>query len=156
MIHKLQSVKAEENLIISAVFFDGTVKKYDVKQLFEVYPQLKELENSTLFDNVKVDTGGYGVSWNDSLDLEAETIWENGILVERSKPSPMLEIATRMAYARAIAGITQKQLAERTGIYQSEISKIERGIGNPSVDTLQRLAEGMDMIIDIQFVKKEK
>ena len=52
-------------------------------------------------------------------------------------------------------GMTQKQLSEKTGIYQAEISKIERGIGNPSLSTLQRLAAGLDMHLDIRFVSSK-
>ncbi len=52
--------------------------------------------------------------------------------------------------------MTQKQLAERTGIYQADISKIERGIGNPSLSTLKRLAEGLGMEIQINFMAKKE
>ena len=45
--------------------------------------------------------------------------------------------------ARCNADITQKQLAELTGIDQSDISKIERGVANPSVSTLERIAEAV-------------
>ena len=31
-----------------------------------------------LFDQVKVDVGGYGISWNDDLDLSCEELWING------------------------------------------------------------------------------
>ena len=49
--------------------------------------------------------------------------------------------------ARKKCNMTQKELAEKTGIDQSDISKIERGSANPSLSTLKRLAEGMDMIL---------
>ena len=48
-------------------------------------------------------------------------------------------------------GLTQKQLAERTGIYQADISKIERGLSNPSLLTLERLAKGLGMKMTIDF-----
>ena len=53
--------------------------------------------------------------------------------------------------ARKQSGLTQKQLAERTGIAQADISRLERGIGNPSLKTLHRLAEGMGMRLKIDF-----
>lgn len=84
MMHKIKSVKTKDNLIIIATFMDGTVKEYDISALFSALPQLKELkENKALFHNVKMDVGGYGIFWNDELDLEAETIWEDGIEVEK-------------------------------------------------------------------------
>ena len=46
---------------------------------------------------------------------------------------------------------TQKQLAEKTGIYQADISKIKRELNNPSIGTLQRLADGMGLQIEINF-----
>ena len=52
-------------------------------------------------------------------------------------------IIQAMITARQKTGMTQKQLAERTGIHQSDISKLERGNGNPSLRTLSRLAEGL-------------
>ena len=54
--------------------------------------------------------------------------------------------------ARKIAGITQKELAERTGINQADISKLENGNGNPSLRTLQRLAAGLGKTLKIEFV----
>ena len=56
--------------------------------------------------------------------------------------------------ARISQNITQKELAERTGIAQTEISKLENGTRNPSIKLLQRLAEGMDMVLNISFAPK--
>ena len=83
MIHRIKSVEAKENYIIEAVFYDGQLVHYDVKQLFVTFPVFRIFElDQILFGAVKVDQGGYGVSWNDELDLDAETIWENGVLIE--------------------------------------------------------------------------
>ncbi len=60
-------------------------------------------------------------------------------------------IMQAMIDARQENGITQKQLSERTGISQSDISKFERGGGNPSIKTLKRLANGLGMRIKIEF-----
>jgi len=56
--------------------------------------------------------------------------------------------------ARKAQNITQKQLAERTGIHQADISKIERGIANPSLNTLRRLADGLNMDLQLKFVPR--
>ena len=57
-----------------------------------------------------------------------------------------------MIDARKSSGLTQKQLSEKTGIAQADISKLESGNGNPSVRTLQRLAAGMGMRVKIEFL----
>ncbi|MCC8028769.1 MAG: helix-turn-helix domain-containing protein [Lachnospiraceae bacterium] len=56
-----------------------------------------------------------------------------------------------MIDARRETGMTQKQLAEKTGISQSDISKFESGSGNPSIKTLRRLAAGLGMRLKIEF-----
>ena len=57
-----------------------------------------------------------------------------------------------MIDARAEKGLTQKELSERSGIAQGDISKMENGNANPSVRTLQRLANAMGKTLKIEFV----
>ena len=66
---------------------------------------------------------------------------------------PEFAIIQAMIDARKESGLTQKELSERTGIAQSDISKLEHGNANPSLRTLQRLAEGMGMKLKIEFVR---
>ena len=64
---------------------------------------------------------------------------------------PEFSIIQAMIDARKASGLTQKELSERTGIAQSDISKLENGSANPSIKTLQRLAAGMGMTMKIEF-----
>ena len=57
--------------------------------------------------------------------------------------------------ARTSQNLTQKELSIRTGIDQSEISKLENRIRNPSIILLQRLADGLGMVLDISYRPKE-
>lgn len=66
---------------------------------------------------------------------------------------PEFSIMQAMIDARRESGLTQKQLAERTGITQADISRLEKGGANPSLRTLQRLAAGMGMRLNLQFVR---
>lgn len=68
---------------------------------------------------------------------------------------PELAIAQAMIDSRKEHGLTQKQLSERTGIAQADISRLERGNANPSLRTLQRLAAGMGMNVRIEFVENK-
>ena len=65
---------------------------------------------------------------------------------------PQLSIMQEVIDARKESGLTQQQLAERTGISQADISKLENGNANPSLKTLQRLASAMDKKLKISFV----
>ena len=63
-----------------------------------------------------------------------------------------LAIIQALIDARLQTGMTQKELSEKTGIAQGDISKLERGNSNPSIRTLQRLAAGMGMSIQLKFI----
>ena len=65
---------------------------------------------------------------------------------------PEFAIMQALIDARRASGLTQKQLSEITGIAQADISKLEKGNGNPSLRTLQRLATGMGTSLKIEFV----
>lgn len=67
---------------------------------------------------------------------------------------PELAVMRAIADARAEQNLTQKQVAERTGIAQTEISKLENGTRNPSIKLLQRLADGLGYTLKIEFVPK--
>ena len=64
---------------------------------------------------------------------------------------PEFSVIEAILKARQESGLTQKQLSERTGIAQAEISKLENGSRNPSIKLLQRLAAGMRMNLKIVF-----
>ena len=67
---------------------------------------------------------------------------------------PEYEIISSLIDARKSNNVTQKQLSEATGIAQSDISKIENGSANPTLKLLQRLAEGLNMSLKVEFVPK--
>ena len=69
---------------------------------------------------------------------------------------PEFAIIQAMIDARKTTGLTQKQLSELTGIAQGDISRIENGNANPSLNTLKRLATAMDMSLKIEFTPVEK
>ena len=68
---------------------------------------------------------------------------------------PEFTIVQALMEARKNVGMTQKQLSERTGISQSDISKLENGDGNPSLKTLKRLASAMNMNLKLEFTPIE-
>lgn len=69
---------------------------------------------------------------------------------------PEMDVIRALIDARTAKQLTQKQLAEKTGIHQADISKIENGTRNPSINLLKRLADGMDMVLKIEFVREQK
>ena len=68
---------------------------------------------------------------------------------------PEINVIRAIIEARISQNLTQKELAEKTGIAQTEISKLENGTRNPSIKLLQRLADGMGMVLKVSFIPKE-
>lgn len=64
---------------------------------------------------------------------------------------PEMDVIRAMVEARISQNLTQKELAERTGINQADISKLENGTRNPSLKLLKRLAAGMGMRLRLVF-----
>ena len=156
MAHRIKTVIPLENCMLSVIFQNGVEKKFDLYKMCDSFPQFRILEeNRTLFEQVKVDVGGYGIYWDDQLDLDAEEIWDEGIQVNVYEVDVVYALAESLIRSREKVGMTQKRLAEVTGIYQADISKIERGRSNPSLSTLKRLAEGMGMSLVIEFQTKK-
>lgn len=67
---------------------------------------------------------------------------------------PEMDVIRAMVDARISQNLTQKELSERTGINQADISKLENGTRKPSLKLLKRLADGMGMTLKLKFVPK--
>ena len=73
---------------------------------------------------------------------------------EYERLEPEFNIMQAVIDARKKNHFTQKELSEKTGIAQSDISKLENGNSNPTISMLQRLADGMNMQIKLEFIPK--
>ena len=82
MFHKIKNVFPLPDYRLSVQFSEGITKIYDVKTLFEKIPDFLELRDNAEFECVSVDVGGYGIVWNDDLDLSCDELWENGVQVD--------------------------------------------------------------------------
>lgn len=90
---------------------------------------------------------------NDMLEKQLE---DDEFRKEYEAIQPEIDIIKALVDARNSLNITQKELAERTGINQADISKIENGTRNPSINLLKRLADGMGMVLKIEFIPKQR
>ena len=82
MFHKVKNVAPLNNYVLSVSFVEGVTKLYDVKPLFNKWKIFNDLKSDNLFYDVVVDQGGYGISWNDQIDLSCDELFENGKLVQ--------------------------------------------------------------------------
>ena len=79
MFHKIKSLSTLPEFILLVGFQDGTFREFDLKSLMDKYPPFESLKQvQGLYENAKIDIGGYGIVWNDELDISAECIYEQG------------------------------------------------------------------------------
>ena len=89
-------------------------------------------------------------------DYKEKALRNPEVKAEYDALQPEYDIIQTMINARNEQHITQKELAERTGITQADISRIENGTRNPSLAMVKRLAEGLGMRLKIEFVPLAK
>lgn len=89
-------------------------------------------------------------------EYKKRKLLDSGFAREYEKVQPEMNIIRAIIDARLSKNLTQKELAERTGIAQTEISKLENGTRNPSIKLLQRLADGMDMVLNVTFTPRNQ
>jgi hypothetical protein len=83
MFHKVKNVTPFPNYTVYVEFLNGEKRNYDINPLFNKWMPFNSLrEINGLFQQVKVDTGGYGISWNDEIDLECNELYYNGVEAE--------------------------------------------------------------------------
>lgn len=86
-------------------------------------------------------------------DFLAEELKNPEFKAEYDALEPEFAIIQAMIDARRETGLTQKELSEKTGINQADISKLERGNANPSLKTLKRLAAVMGRTLKVEFAR---
>ncbi len=74
---KIRSIEILNNYILKVTFDNNITKIVDFKEKLkeEFYSDLK---NETLFKQASIDVGGYGVSWNDDIDISEYELWNIG------------------------------------------------------------------------------
>lgn len=82
MFHKIKSVIPLDNYKLIIIFSEGVTKLYDIKPLFNKFEIFNKLKENRLFFECVVDIGGYGISWNDDIDLSCDELFINGVTIK--------------------------------------------------------------------------
>jgi hypothetical protein len=77
---KIVSVQALDGKKLLVKFVNGAEKIYDCARLCQL-DVFRILDNDAFFNSVRVDAGGYGISWNDEVDLSEYELWTNSVEV---------------------------------------------------------------------------
>lgn len=76
MYPKIVSVSPNDDYTLLVTFSDNKTKLYDINPLLTKNP-FEQLKDKNLFFSVQVDVGGYGISWNDFIDLSEYELYTN-------------------------------------------------------------------------------
>ena len=151
----MRAIKVEflEDVKLELTFQDGKIVRYDMSKLFSKYPQLEELrQNRELFLGGRLDACGYGVIWNDNLDIDATSIYESGEVVGRVETTINQQIGVLLARTREEQNITQVELSKLSHVDQGDISKIERGLGNPTIAKISKIFNALGKNISLTLL----
>lgn len=143
-------IKFLDDVLLELTFQDGKVIRYDMSSMFSKYPQLKELRNNRdLFINGHLDPGGYGIIWNEDLDFDTTSIYEDGEVVGQAETTMNQQIGTLLLRTREEMNVTQTELSRMSHVDQGDISKIERGVGNPTIAKINKLFKALGKSISL-------
>lgn len=92
------------------------------------------------------------IAMSDFKKYLAQQMEDPAFAAEYEAQRPEYEAIRAVISARLACNMTQKELAEKTGIRQSNISRIENGSASPTIDTLARIAAGLGKQLKIDFV----
>ena len=121
-----------------------------IRKYGNYWMKIEELrKNRKLFESGHLDVGGYAVIWNDDLDFDATGIYEDGIVVGQEETTINQQIGVLLAKTRNELNITQTELSKISHIDQGDISKIEKGLGNPTIGKIKKLFESLGQKITI-------
>jgi len=146
-------VKFLDDVKLELTYQDGKIIRYDMSTMFSTFPQLEELRNNReLFTHGHLDPGGYGIIWNDDLDYDATSIYEDGEVVGQEETSINQQIGSLLQKTREEMNVTQSELSRLSRIDQGDISKIERGTGNPTIAKIQKLFKALGRSISLTLL----
>ena len=155
MFVKITSVATLPDYVLLVGFATGEYKQFDLKPIIGKYPPFKSLkEIEGLYEQVKIDIGGYGLVWNDDLDISADGIYEKGVSCEPPKNIDEFKqrLLSELINARKSVGLSQKQLEILSGIPQTCIARTEKGITDPQLTTLLKMLEPLGLTLSIKAI----
>ena len=161
MKHRIFKACMTDDFNIDITFYTGEVKRFDFKR-FAAYERQFEviLEDGNTAGNIYVGKDNLNISWNihgTDYVIKSDALWDDGVLIERVNVDDVkMRLARHLLLLRDSVGITQKELAALSSVHQADISNIERGLANPSIETVEKLVRVMNRHLDFDLKTQEE
>jgi DNA-binding XRE family transcriptional regulator len=157
VFYKVRSVEPLGGLKLIVTFQNGIEKEYNVNPLLRKWEACEVLKSVRgLFEMVKVASGGYGIYWNNDIDLSCNELWENGKTLTWEMQF-RADLTEKLRELRKRGRITQTKLAEMAGFRQESIARIEKMSALPKTETLLKILNPLGYTLGIiPAVKSQK
>jgi DNA-binding XRE family transcriptional regulator len=106
------------------------------------------MKEGAVMSKLDVKTKSAGVKFD---DIKAQMMEDAEFQEEYNKLQPRYELISQIIEARKSMKMTQEELAKRAGTRKSNISRLESGSYNPSLDFLIKIAKGLGKDVHIEI-----
>lgn len=149
MFNKIVNLILMDNHIMLCGFKNHEWRRLDLKPLINKYPPFKVLKKDDFYKKGKIDLGGFGVIWNDDIDISSDAIFEQGEKVSEICLKPTIDISAYLKELRNKSHLSQNDLSHLSGVSQSTIARIEKGEIDPTLGTVKKIIApfGLKLVI---------
>ncbi len=160
MFVKIKNIEILSDFKIKALFSCDVVKTYDFNNLIQNHKAFKDLQQNNLFNQAKVDCGGYGICWTDDIDIDSGEIWYNGTttletdedifnyikaVAEESEPENIIKAIQEVAKIKGY-----NNLAEKMGVGRESLYKSLSGATKPRFETIYKILLALGLRLSIK------
>lgn len=143
-----------EGTKLRILYDDEVAKVHDAKEWIKFNPIFKKLLNRSFFIKGRIEYGD-AVIWSDEIDIDLDALYDSGNKVSLVDEDIPFIVGYKIKKARLKKGLSQIELAKISKIDQGDISKIENGHWNISIVSLSKIANALDLNLEINLVKKQ-
>ena len=152
-MHRIYRAEQTPDYKISVTFFNGEVREYDLEGYSDAGDQkARLLYYAELLSDITIDNSRNGLKLSDGTHITGSELYYGGVSTGNVYIDDLnIRFADKFQEIRESLGLTQKDIERISGIQQAEISKIEKGVGNPSLATVVRLGKAVNNVISLDF-----
>ncbi len=81
---RICKAKTIDDFTLVVEFTNQEIRTYDIRRLLSI-PTFSPLKQPAFFKNFSIDEGGYGIVWNEDIDISEYELWKNGVVVEKEE-----------------------------------------------------------------------
>lgn len=164
-MHKITLATPKPKNHVYLEYDDGATYLIDLNDLIQPNTVFANLKDPKAFEQLEIGTRGRCLRWNDMLELDADALrmpstLENGLkhkILSSTESTAITPdpISLEVQRALKIAGVTQTEAAERTGLTQPTIARL----ANPnyhghSIESLRKLGKGLGLQLEVRMIAK--